>query len=82
MSLGEYRKEMYDLNDGEEDGEIDPTRRGDFDLADASLLAQGMAEKAKSEKNVKKAEEKKPKDGKAPLEAKEKESDLPFEEEK
>lgn len=40
--LVEARAEAYDLVDGQEDAEIDPTRSGDFDLADASAYQMSL----------------------------------------
>lgn len=40
--LGEYRKDMYDMEAGEDidDVAIDPTRSGAFDLADGTMLGR------------------------------------------
>lgn len=69
--LGEYRKEKYDYGSIEEDdGAIDPTRRLDYDLADASRdLANSERNLKISEENAKKAADEKVK------EVKEKEKD-------
>lgn len=40
--LVDSRNEAYDLLNGEDDGDIDPTRSGEFDLADASSLQNGL----------------------------------------
>jgi len=37
-----YRKESCDLQDGEEDFILDPTREPNFDLADASQIMSGI----------------------------------------
>lgn len=65
--LDEYRKEQYDFQIGEKETPIDPTRNANFDLADASRIAEetnqrlreqeqrieaGNAEKAKQAKQA------------------------------
>lgn len=50
--LGRFRKEQFDQEFGkEEDLDIDPTRAGNFDLADASMYSAGL--KGKLEKQLK-----------------------------
>lgn len=56
--LGKFRKEQFDQSfDDEEDLNIDPTRNGNFDLADASQYSAGL--KGKFEKNIEDAKKKK-----------------------
>lgn len=73
--LGEFRKEKYDYESlDDDDGMMDPTRRKDFDLAEASQIG-GMVnerideskkrynEKIEEEKKEKEEKEKGEKDG-------------------
>nr|QJB21667.1 MAG: hypothetical protein [Microvirus sp.] len=55
VRLGQYRKEMYDTET--DDGEIDPTRGPDFDLADASTISRALDQKKEAAKAAKAAAE-------------------------
>jgi len=58
IRLGEYRREMYDFEDGEkiDDEYFDPTRRRNYDMADASndlrVVSRRLSDKADKAKNV------------------------------
>ena len=55
--LDSFRRDLYDLDYSEEDGEIDPTRSPNFDLADASRIGQSVsASLAAQAENVPQAE--------------------------
>lgn len=68
--LEAYRREMYDLGpDDEDDGRTDPTRRPNYDLADAHqdlvdaearIKAQGIAAKRKNESKAEERSQKAP----------------------
>lgn len=48
QKLSGFRKEMFDLSNGEDDGEIDPTRSKSLDLAEASQMGMEIARKLKA----------------------------------
>jgi hypothetical protein len=78
--LSEYRREMYDFSSEEEDdGEfVDPTRRPNFDLVDATELVRNASEslkKSAAKKKAEKAEEKAPQPQEKAPEASEKKSE-------
>ena len=41
--LDSFRRDLYDLDYSDEDGEIDPTRSPNFDLADASAIGRSVS---------------------------------------
>lgn len=47
--LVDYRKATYDLTNGEDDGDIDPTRNRAFDLADATTLHRDVEAKLRAQ---------------------------------
>lgn len=59
--LAQARENMFDLKPEDEDGEVDPTRSGNYDLADASAAAMAIksrairAERALRRKQIEKA---------------------------
>lgn len=58
--LGEYRKELYDIEatGNPYDAQIDPTRSGNFDMADATILARENASKLQKAKKAQEADQK------------------------
>lgn len=51
--LAEFRAEMYDYGpDDEDDGMVDPTRRPNFDMADASMMMDEVESKVISAKKT------------------------------
>lgn len=62
IRLGEYRQELYDIANGEDDPEvipIDVTRSGNYDLADASTDIRRVEARLTKKKEEEKVEEKK-----------------------
>ena len=59
--LGKFRKEQFDQSfEEKEDLMIDPTRSGNFDLADASQYSLGLKGKFEKQAKEKKEKESKP----------------------